>query len=101
MGDLAERASELRALLLLGRLADLAEPERAQRSAVAEALPDLAPYLGDPHLRHRPGPPPLPEQPRRRPARRQAPRPSASSMGGPRRSRARAPSRRPPDGAAA
>src|SRR5690349_10916446 len=101
MGDLAERACELRALLLLGRLADLPEPERAEGSAVAEALPDLAAHLSDPHLRHRREPPPLPEQPRRRPARRRARRPSASSTGALRRSTGRVPSRRPPGGAAA
>src|SRR3954452_7579766 len=52
MTDLAEHAVEDGPRLLLDRAADLAEPERAQRAAVALALADLAPDLRDPHLRH-------------------------------------------------
>src|SRR5207253_6345174 len=50
--DLPQHAGEHRTLLLLDGTADLAEAERAQRAAVALALADLAPHLGDPHLRH-------------------------------------------------
>src|SRR3954451_17650379 len=52
MTDLAEHAVEDGPRLLLDRAADLAEPERAQRAAVALALADLAPDLGDANLRH-------------------------------------------------
>src|SRR3954466_15993071 len=101
MRNLAERAVELRRALLLVGLADAAEPERAERPAMAEALPDLAAYLGDLPLRHWPKPPRLRRQLRRPPALLRAPRPSASSTGARRRSRGRAPSQRPRAGAAA
>src|SRR5258708_14424554 len=52
MADLAQHACEHRALLMLDRAADLAEAERAQRAAMALALADLAPHLGDLHFRH-------------------------------------------------
>src|SRR3954447_9308190 len=52
MPDLAEHAVEDGPRLLLGRAADLAKPERAQRAAVTLALADLAPDLGDANLRH-------------------------------------------------
>src|SRR5262245_18566043 len=37
---------------MLGRPADLAEPERAQRAFVSPALADRAPHLRDLHLAH-------------------------------------------------
>src|SRR3954463_8329651 len=52
MANLAEHAVQDGPRLLLGRAADLAEPERAQRAAVALALADLAADLGDANLRH-------------------------------------------------
>src|SRR4051794_24077598 len=52
MADLAEHAVEDGPRLLLDRAADLAETERTQRAAVALALADLAPDLGDANLRH-------------------------------------------------
>src|SRR6266403_1195488 len=52
MADLAQHAGEDGAFLVLDGTPDLAEAERAQRAAVALALPDLALHLGDPHLRH-------------------------------------------------
>src|SRR3954451_4973940 len=52
MADLAEHAVQDGTRLLLDRAADLAEPNHAQCSAVALALADLAPDLGDAYLRH-------------------------------------------------
>src|SRR3712207_1477809 len=50
--DLPQHTGELRALRMLDRAADFPEAERAQRAAMALALPDLAAHLRDPHLRH-------------------------------------------------
>src|SRR5712671_1888677 len=52
MADLPKHACKHGAFLLLARVADLAQAERPQRAAVALALADLAPYLGDLHFRH-------------------------------------------------
>src|SRR6188508_1022191 len=52
MTDLAEHPLELRALVALHAAADAAEPERAQRAAVARGLADLAADLRDPDLAH-------------------------------------------------
>src|SRR6478736_6998726 len=47
MADLPEHTGELRALLALGRAADLAQTERPQRAAVLRGLADHGPSLGD------------------------------------------------------
>src|SRR5712691_1848749 len=52
MGHFPEHACEHRAFVVLPRVADLAEAERAQRAAMALALADLAADLGDLHFRH-------------------------------------------------
>src|SRR5436190_24332583 len=55
VADLPEHTGEHRALLVLGRAADLAEAERAQRAAMPLALSDLTAGLGDLDLRHADG----------------------------------------------
>src|SRR3954453_5065498 len=55
--DLPEHTGELRALRVLGAAADLAQPERPQRAAVARVLADRATRLGDLQLRHPSSPP--------------------------------------------
>src|SRR5258707_13121295 len=52
MADLSKHACEDRAVVVLGGLADPAEPERAERAPVLLALPDLATNLGDSDFRH-------------------------------------------------
>src|SRR5712691_8275537 len=52
VADLSKHACEDRAVVVLGGLADPAEPERAQRTAMLPALPDLATGLGNSNLRH-------------------------------------------------
>jgi hypothetical protein len=52
MTDFAEHAGECRGLLVLGAAADAAEPESAQRTAVALGLSDLGPDLRDAQLCH-------------------------------------------------
>src|SRR5579859_6269020 len=47
MADPSEHTGELRALLALGRAADLAQAERAERSAVLGRLPDHGTRLRD------------------------------------------------------
>src|SRR5437588_6520618 len=66
VADLPEHTGELRALRVLRAAPDLAQPERPQRAAVALALADLRPDLGDPKLRQR-SPPPPPRAPRPEP----------------------------------
>src|SRR2546423_68019 len=77
---------ERRALLMLGRAADLAQPESPQRAAVALRLADLATRLRDLQLRH--SSPPVPPS-------------AASAPGAPARSSGLGSARRPrADGAA-
>src|SRR5688572_10637869 len=52
MANPAQHTGELRRLGMLGRAADLAEAEGAQRAPVARALTDLALHLGNANLRH-------------------------------------------------
>src|SRR5690242_21727782 len=52
MTHLSKHAVQHRAWLLLGRAADLAQPERAKRPAVLPALPDLGAHLRDANLGH-------------------------------------------------
>src|SRR5712692_1401260 len=52
VADLSKHACEDRAVVVLGGLADPAEPERAERAAMLLALPDLATGLRDSNLRH-------------------------------------------------
>src|SRR5688572_20092027 len=52
MADLPELTGELRALRVLCRAADLAQPEGPQRAAVPLALADRATNLPDLDLRH-------------------------------------------------
>src|SRR2546421_12603642 len=52
VADLPEHTGERRALRVLSRTADLAQPERAQRAAMRGRLPDRATRLRDPELRH-------------------------------------------------
>src|SRR5215210_818298 len=59
MADLAQHASDDRALVVLGGAADLAEAESAEGSTVALRLPDRATDLRQPQLRHRASPPRL------------------------------------------
>src|SRR5919201_5969813 len=58
--DLPKHACEDRALVVLGGLADLSEPERPQRAAVLLGLADLTTYLRYSNLRHRSSVPTLP-----------------------------------------
>jgi hypothetical protein len=53
VADLSKHACEDRAVVVLGGLADPAEPERAKRPAMLLALADLATNLGYPDFRHR------------------------------------------------
>src|SRR5438034_10573527 len=55
--DLPQHACEDRGLVVLDGLADLAQPERAERAAVLLRLADLATRLGYPNLRHLPSVP--------------------------------------------
>src|SRR2546430_8091982 len=50
VANLSQHTGELRALLVLGRPADLPEPERAQRAAVLRGLADLRADLRDAEL---------------------------------------------------
>src|SRR5947209_15005751 len=50
VANLSQHTGELRALLVLGRPADLPEPERAQRAAVLRGLADLRANLRDAEL---------------------------------------------------
>src|SRR5213083_1157961 len=52
MPDLPKHACQDRTVVVLRGLADLAQPEGAQRPAMLLGLADLAPYLSDPNLRH-------------------------------------------------
>src|SRR5579884_89334 len=52
MADLAQHACEHRRFLVLGAATDLAEAERAQRTAVPLGLADLGLDLRDPDARH-------------------------------------------------
>src|ERR687892_990998 len=52
MANPTEHTGELRRLGVLGRAADLAEAEGAQRAAMARALADLALHLRNAKLRH-------------------------------------------------
>src|SRR5467141_2663334 len=52
VADLSQHACEDRAFVVLGGLADPAEPERAERAAVLLALADLATNLRDANLCH-------------------------------------------------
>src|SRR6266508_6723320 len=54
VADLPEHTRELAVLFVLGRAADAAETERAERTAVLLRLADLTPDLRDPKPRHRP-----------------------------------------------
>src|SRR2546421_9071242 len=86
VADLPEHTDERWALLMLGRPADLAQPESPQRAAVALRLADLATRLRDLQLRH--SSPPVPPS-------------AASAPGAPARSSGRGSARRPrADGAA-
>src|SRR6478672_8148011 len=58
--DLPEHTGELRALRVLGGLADPAQAERPQGAAVARILADRATRLGDLQLRHPSSPAPVP-----------------------------------------
>src|SRR3954468_17381114 len=49
---LSQHTQELRTFLVLGRAADLPQAERAERAAMALALPDGAADLRDPEARH-------------------------------------------------
>src|SRR6266487_4437224 len=59
--DLAKHACEDRAVVVLGGLADPAEPERAERAAMLLALADLATNLRYPNFRHSASPGMAPE----------------------------------------
>src|SRR5689334_25196842 len=104
VANFPEHTRELRALLVLGGAADLAEAERPQRAAVLLALADLATRLGYPNLRHRSFP--RPASPSRAPAPRSAPAPplprplASSAPAGPARPSARGSARRPRAGGA-
>src|SRR5687768_14093806 len=63
MADLPELTGELRALRVLCRAADLAQPEGPQRAAVPLALADRATNLPDLDLRHSRSPRVLPLRP--------------------------------------
>src|SRR2546428_915023 len=52
VANLPEHTEGLRRVLALDGAADLPEPKRAQRAAMALRLADLASYLGDSKLRH-------------------------------------------------
>src|ERR1700675_3264232 len=52
VADFSQHACEDRAVVVLGGLADPAEPERAERAAVLLTLADLATNLGYPDSRH-------------------------------------------------
>jgi hypothetical protein len=52
VANLAEHAGERRGLVVLGATADAAEPESAQRTAMALGLSDLGPDLCNPQLGH-------------------------------------------------
>src|SRR5919201_1569908 len=96
VADLPEHTDERRALLVLRGAADLAQPERAQRAAVRDGLPDRATRLRDLELRHS-SPPRTPSAPR--PA---APAPpGALAPARPARPSGPASSLRPRDGGAA
>src|SRR3954466_14181699 len=49
---LSQHTQELRTFLVLGRAADPPQAERAERAAMALALPDRAADLRDPEARH-------------------------------------------------
>src|SRR5215212_1451863 len=52
VANLPQHACEHRGLVVLDRLADLAQPERAERTAMLAGLADLATNLGNAHLGH-------------------------------------------------
>src|SRR5688500_18337471 len=81
VANLPQHTGDLRALRALDRAADLAQPERAQRSAMALGLADLAADLGDLQgLTHSGSPPParLPPAPAPESAPESAPAPPAA-----------------------
>src|SRR6266576_7345301 len=57
VADFSQHACEDRAVVVLGGLADPAEPERAERAAVLLALADLTTNLRYSDLRHSASPP--------------------------------------------
>src|SRR5436309_4518236 len=60
VANLSQHTGELRALLVLGRPADLPEPERTQRAAVLRGLADLRANLRDAELLSQPLQAPFP-----------------------------------------
>src|SRR2546423_14014959 len=68
VADFPQHTGELRAVCVLDRAADLAQPECAQRAAVPRALADLATRLRDLELRHLWSPGQAPAVPRPRPS---------------------------------